>query len=111
MFEADGSTASPLRVHLRRGLIRESEEATSHNTGLQLCIAVGYSGREDIAAAARACALRVERGELLAADVTSGARPALLRRATSARRCRSRGRPLCLRSVTTSLTLVAYFRC
>lgn len=54
-----------------RQLLRRAVVATQRNTGLTVVIAVSYGAREEIAAAARAIARRVKRGELNADRVTS----------------------------------------
>lgn len=51
--------------------IREAQETTGDNTGLNLVIAANYGGRWDVTEAARKIAERVERGELRAADVNT----------------------------------------
>jgi len=44
--------------------LRATIEATKHNTGMTVILAVSYGGREEIARAMRAIARRVQRGEL-----------------------------------------------
>jgi undecaprenyl diphosphate synthase len=56
---------------VRDGL-RAAIEATRRNTGMTVILAVSYGGREEIAAAARALARRVKRGELKPAQITAG---------------------------------------
>ncbi|MEJ2345164.1 MAG: polyprenyl diphosphate synthase [Gammaproteobacteria bacterium] len=50
--------------------LRQVEELTRENAGLNLNVAINYGGRWDIADAARRIAERVEAGTLRAADVT-----------------------------------------
>lgn len=57
-----GDTAS-LPDRCRRDLLR-AIEATQHNTGLSLVLALSYSGRWDLAQAAQKLARQVQRGEL-----------------------------------------------
>jgi undecaprenyl diphosphate synthase len=47
-----------------RDALRATIEATKHNTGMTVILAVSYGGREEIARAMRAIARRVRRGEL-----------------------------------------------
>jgi undecaprenyl diphosphate synthase len=55
-------------------LIRDAVEITRNNTGLNLTTAFNYGSRDEITRAARALAVKAERGEILAADIT----PAML---------------------------------
>src|SRR5204863_3695665 len=55
-----------------RDALRATIEATKHNTGMTVILAVSYGGREEIARAARALARRVRRGELDPERVTAG---------------------------------------
>lgn len=50
--------------------IKDAESLTANNTGLKLAIAMNYSGRWDIVAAARSLAAKVEAGEMLANDIS-----------------------------------------
>lgn len=50
--------------------IREAQELTANNTGLKLVLALNYSGRWDIAAAARKLGEAIAAGELNAQDIT-----------------------------------------
>jgi len=54
-----------------RDALRSTIEATRHNTGMTVILAVSYGGREEIARAARAIARRVDRGELRPEQITS----------------------------------------
>lgn len=47
-----------------RDLIEEAEKSTAHKTGMTLNIALNYGGQQEIAAASRALAARVAKGEL-----------------------------------------------
>jgi undecaprenyl diphosphate synthase len=47
-----------------REALRASIAATRNNTGMTVCLCVSYSGREELAKAARTIARRVQRGEL-----------------------------------------------
>lgn len=47
-----------------REALRASIDATRNNTGMTVCLCVSYSGREELAKAARAIARKVARGEL-----------------------------------------------
>jgi undecaprenyl diphosphate synthase len=51
-------------------LIRDAVEITSGNTGLNLTTAFNYGSRDEIARAARALAVKAERGEIRPADIT-----------------------------------------
>lgn len=51
------------------GLLDEAERVTQNNTGLVLVVAFNYGGRQEIAAAARALAEKVARGELAASQI------------------------------------------
>jgi len=53
-----------------RRLLRNTVEATRDNTGMTVVMAVSYGAREEIAAAARAIARSVERGEIGPGRVT-----------------------------------------
>jgi undecaprenyl diphosphate synthase len=55
-----------------REALRASIEATRHNTGMTVILAVSYGGREEIVRATRAIARRVERGELRPSQITEG---------------------------------------
>jgi undecaprenyl diphosphate synthase len=55
-----------------REALRATIEATKHNTGMTVILAVSYGGREEIARAARAIARRVRRGELDPEHITAG---------------------------------------
>ena len=55
---------------VREGL-RATIDATKHNTGMTVILAVSYGGREEIARAARAIARRVQRGEIDPEQVTA----------------------------------------
>jgi undecaprenyl diphosphate synthase len=46
------------------GLLEEAESVTQKNTGLVLIVAFNYGGRQEIAAAARALAVKVAKGDL-----------------------------------------------
>lgn len=63
-----GDTAS-LPERCRRDLLR-AIEATRHNTGLSLVLALSYSGRWDLAQAARNLARQVQQGELTPDQLT-----------------------------------------
>jgi undecaprenyl diphosphate synthase len=51
--------------------IREAEDITQDNTGLNLVVAANYGGRWDIAEAAKQLARRVAAGELQADDISA----------------------------------------
>lgn len=51
-------------------LLRQSMEATAQNKTLNVVLALSYGSRQEIAAAARAMAEKVQRGELAPADIT-----------------------------------------
>lgn len=53
-----------------RRLVRESEELSAKNTGLELTFALSYSGREEILEAARSLARRAVSGELCPENIT-----------------------------------------
>jgi undecaprenyl diphosphate synthase len=55
-----------------REALRAAIDATKHNTGMTVILAVSYGGREEIARAARAIARRVRRGELEPEQITAG---------------------------------------
>ena len=55
------------------GLLEEAERVTQNNTGLVLVVAFNYGGRQEIAAAARALAEKVARGELAANQIDAEA--------------------------------------
>jgi len=55
-----------------REALRATIDATKHNTGMTVILAVSYGGREEIARAARAIARRVRRGELDPEHITAG---------------------------------------
>jgi undecaprenyl diphosphate synthase len=50
--------------------LQEAMDITGHNTGLTLVLALSYSGRWEIVEAARKLAADVEKGKLLATDIT-----------------------------------------
>ena len=52
----------------REALIK-AEERTRENTGLKLCIAINYGGRQELVRAARLLAERVQKGELAPGDI------------------------------------------
>ncbi len=52
-----------------RKLVRESEELSAGNTGLELTFALSYSGRDEIIDAAKSLARRAMNGELLPEDI------------------------------------------
>ncbi len=54
-----------------KDLIAESEALTANNTGLQLNIAISYSGQWDIIQAAQAMARQVQAGELSPDDINN----------------------------------------
>ena len=54
-----------------RQQIEYSEQLTRNNTGLQLVMAINYSGRWDITQAAQRLAQKVKDGQLTAAEITS----------------------------------------
>jgi len=54
-----------------RDALRATIDATKHNAGMTVILAVSYGGREEIARAARAIARRVRRGELDPERVTA----------------------------------------
>ncbi|MCS6891644.1 MAG: polyprenyl diphosphate synthase [Rhodovarius sp.] len=56
-----------------RTLIDRAEEATAHNTALNLNVALSYGARAEILAAARALVAAAARGEISAAEVTEDA--------------------------------------
>jgi len=51
--------------------ILEAEKLTARNTGLKLLIAINYSGRWDITQAVQKIASKIEKKELVAADINS----------------------------------------
>lgn len=51
-------------------VIKSTEDLTKKNTGLKLVIAINYSGKWDITNAARNIAAKLEKGELLAKDIS-----------------------------------------
>jgi undecaprenyl diphosphate synthase len=55
-----------------REVLRSTIEATRHNTGMTVILAVSYSGRDDIARAMRAIARKVKRGDIDPERVTQG---------------------------------------
>ncbi len=57
--------AEPLRAEMHR-----AEEQSRHNTGLQLNVAVGYGGQQDITTVARRLAEQVQAGELRPEEIT-----------------------------------------
>lgn len=62
-----GDTKRLPRMVLRP--LRELMEASAHNTGMVLCLALSYGGREAIASAARTMAQAVARGQLDPDDI------------------------------------------
>jgi undecaprenyl diphosphate synthase len=52
--------------------LQEAIESTKKNTGLNLILALGYSGKWDIVEAARRLALEIENGQLKAEDINEG---------------------------------------
>ena len=52
-------------------LIRDAVDLTKNNTGLVLTTAFNYGARDEIVRAVKALALKVERGEIAASDITS----------------------------------------
>lgn len=50
--------------------ILAAEKLTANNTGLKLIVAANYSGRWDIVNAAKQLAIKVEKGEIAAANIT-----------------------------------------
>ena len=50
-------------------LMREAEETTAHKTGMTLNIALNYGGQQELTAAARALARRVQAGEISPEDI------------------------------------------
>jgi undecaprenyl diphosphate synthase len=50
--------------------MRDAEELTAGNTGLELMVAVAYGGRWDIAQACRRLALEAAAGQLIAAEIS-----------------------------------------
>lgn len=56
-----------------RAVIADLEEKTSRNTGMVLQLALSYSGREEITAAARSLARMVREGTLRPEDITEDA--------------------------------------
>ena len=53
----------------QRNAVMNAEERTRNNTGLNLCIALNYGGRQEILRAVRMLARRVMAGELKAEDI------------------------------------------
>ena len=53
--------------------VRKTEELSASNTGMTFCVALSYSGRAEIADAARALARKVNAGELEPDDITEQA--------------------------------------
>ncbi|XP_024356400.2 uncharacterized protein [Physcomitrium patens] len=53
-----------------KNLVSALDERTKNNTGLKFCIALSYSGRNDIANACQRLAAKVEAGELSSSDIT-----------------------------------------
>ncbi len=68
---------TPLAEDIRQ-LMAEAEEATAHKTGMTLNIAINYGGRQELAAAARALAGEVARGERRVEDIGEEAMEAAL---------------------------------
>ncbi|MBE6777770.1 MAG: isoprenyl transferase [Ruminococcaceae bacterium] len=60
---------APLAEDIRQ-LMEEAEESTAHKEGMTLNIALNYGGQQEITAAARRLAERVQAGEITPADVT-----------------------------------------
>lgn len=50
-------------------LMREAEETTAHKTGMTLNIALNYGGQQELTAAARSLARRVQAGEIAPEDI------------------------------------------
>ena len=53
----------------QRDAVTRAEERTKNNTGLNLCIALNYGGRQEILRAARSLAARAAAGELRPEDI------------------------------------------
>ncbi len=62
----------PLAEDIRR-LMQEAEETTAHKDGMTLNIALNYGGQQEIAAAARRLAQRVQAGEMTPEEITEQA--------------------------------------
>lgn len=60
----------PLPGHILQK-IKDAEDLTSHNTGMQLVLALNYGSRQEIVDAARAFAKAVHKGSILADELTS----------------------------------------
>ena len=56
-----------------RAILAETESMTAANTGLTLCLALSYGGRQEIADAARRAAIDVREGRLAAEDIDEAA--------------------------------------
>jgi undecaprenyl diphosphate synthase len=59
---------APLAEDIRE-LMREAEETTAHKTGMTLNIALNYGGQQELVAATRELARRVQAGELAPEDI------------------------------------------
>ncbi len=59
---------SPLSEDIRE-LMQEAEETTAHKTGMTLNIAINYGGQQELTAAARELARRVQAGEITPEDI------------------------------------------
>lgn len=53
-------------------LVRETEEVSANNTGLQVTLALSYGGRDEILAVTKRLAKKVSSGELSAEDINEG---------------------------------------
>lgn len=71
-----------------RGLMETAESATREKRRLHLTIAINYSAREDLAAAARAAALEVAAGRMDPSEIDEGVLEGFLSTAVIPRQCR-----------------------